>query len=98
MKKAISIIIIFLTFIFIYFLQSNFFNWFNIAGIKPNLFIILSLFIGLFLGKIYGISFGIVFGLLLDLFIGKKIGINAVALGIAGLLRRKFYKKFFKGQ
>ena len=54
MKKILSTIIIFLIFILIYFLQSNFFSWFNIAGIKPNLFIILVLMVGLFVGKIYG--------------------------------------------
>lgn len=96
MKKILSIIIIFITFILIYFLQSNFFTWFNIAGIKPNLFIILVLFIGLFLGKIYGITLGIIFGMLLDLFIGKKLGINAMVLGFAGFLRRSFYKTIFK--
>ncbi len=91
MKKILSIVIIFITFIFIYFLQSNFFNWFNIAGVKPNLFIILSLIIGIFLGKIYGTSIGIVCGLLLDLFIGKVLGINAIILGIAGFMRRNIY-------
>ena len=96
MKKILSIIVIFITFIFIYFLQSNFFSWFNIAGVKPNLFIILSLIVGIFIGKIYGASIGIIFGLLLDLFIGKALGINAIILGAAGLMRRTFYKKLFK--
>jgi len=88
MKKILTIIIIFLTFIFLYFLQANFFIWFNIAGVKPNLFIILVLLIGLFMDRKYGISLGIILGLLLDLFIGKKLGINAIVLTIAGLLRR----------
>ena len=96
MKKVLSIIVIFLTFIFIYFLQANFFIWFNIAGVKPNLFIILSLFIGVFIGKIYGMSIGIVLGLLLDLFIGKAIGINAIVLGLAGVLRRNIHKEDFQ--
>ena len=96
MKKILSIIIIFLTFVFLYFLQANFFVWFNIAGIKPNLFIILALFIGIFIGKIYGITLGIIFGLLLDFFIGKVVGINAIVLGIAGILRRNIYKAFFQ--
>lgn len=73
MKKTLSIIIIFLTFILIYLLQSNFFGSFTIAGIKPNLFIILALFIGIFMGKIYGGIIGIIFGLLLDIFIGKAL-------------------------
>ena len=96
MKKTLSIIILFITFIILYFLQENFFTWFNIAGIKPNLFIIFILFIGLFLGKTYGITFGVICGLIIDLFIGKKIGINGIVLGIAGFLRWSIYKKFFK--
>ncbi len=95
MKKVLSVICIFITFIFIYFLQSNFFNWFNIAGVKPNLFIIFSLFVGIFIGKIYGASIGIVLGLLLDLFIGKALGINAIVLGVAGLMRWNIYKELF---
>ena len=96
MKKILATIIIFLVFILIYFLQANFFSWFNIAGIKPNLFIILSLFIGLFLGKIYGTSLGVIFGVLIDLFIGKRIGINAISLGLAGFMRRSIFRKFFQ--
>ena len=96
MKKVVSILIIFITFFIIYFLQANFFNWFNIAGIKPNLFIIFALFIGIFIGKIYGMAIGAVLGILLDFFIGKAIGINGIILGIAGLLRRNTCKKFFK--
>ena len=95
MKKFLSIIIVFLVFVLIYFLQSNFFSWFNIAGVKPNLFIIFILFIGLFLGKIYGITWGIIIGLLIDFFVGSAIGINAISLTIAGLLRRSICKKLF---
>lgn len=98
MKKLLSIIIIFITFIFIYFLQSDFFNWFNIAGVKPNLFIIISLFIGIFIGKVYGASIGIILGLLLDLFIGNALGVNAIVLLAAGFMRRYIYKKFIKRQ
>ena len=96
MKKILSIISIFITFILIYFLQSNFFSWFNIAGVKPNLFIILSLFIGIFIGKIYGGVIGIIFGLFLDFFMGKAIGINAISLGTIGLLGGIFTKSFSK--
>lgn len=51
MKKTVTIISIILTFFLIYFLQSNFFTWFNIAGIMPNLYVILVLFIGLFMKR-----------------------------------------------
>lgn len=96
MKKALIFLEIFLTFIILYFLQSNFFCWFTIAGVKPNLFIILALFVGLFAGKYIGISTGVFCGLLLDLFVGKKIGICAIMLGIVGLLGGYLDKNFSK--
>ena len=86
MKKTLTITVFFIAFLIIYFLQANFFSWYNIAGIKPNLFIILTLFIGLYLGKIKGFTLGIIFGLLIDFFIGKRIGLNAIMLGFAGLI------------
>ena len=98
MKKILSIISIFVVFILIYFIQINLFNFFNIAGVKPNLFVILVLFIGIFIGKIYGVSIGVALGLLLDFFIGRALGINAICLGIVGFMRRYIYKKFFKRQ
>lgn len=85
MKKVIDIFFIILIFFIIYFLQSNFFTWFNIAGIMPNLFVVLVMLIGLFMKKKSGFIFGIIFGLLLDFFVGIKIGINAISLAIVGL-------------
>ena len=69
MKKALLGIVAFLAFILIYILQTNFFTWFTIAGVKPNLVVMLVLFIGLFAGRIYGLTFGVIFGLLIDIFI-----------------------------
>ena len=51
MKKTIAIISLIIAFFVIYFLQTNFFTWFTINGIMPNLFVILVLFIGLFAGR-----------------------------------------------
>lgn len=96
MRKAIIIIVTMITFIIIYLLQSNFFIWFNIAGVKPNLFVILVLVLGLFGGKYLGSIFGIVIGLLLDIFIGRKIGISAIILGFIGLLGGFLDKNFSK--
>ena len=96
MKKTLIIIALCLIFILIYFLQTHFFSWYNIAGIKPNLFIILILFIGLFLGKNYGFVLGVIFGLLLDSFIGKRIGIYAFGLGIVGIIGGILDRSFSK--
>ena len=74
MKKAIAIISLIIAFFVIYFLQTNFFTWFTIGGIMPNLFIILVLFIGLFIGKKVGFILGIVFGIILDFLLGQAVG------------------------
>ena len=85
-----------IVFLMLYFLQTNFFNWFTINKISPNLFIIFMLFIGLFAGKRVGIPLGISLGIMLDFFIGKKIGISGIMLGIVGAVRRNFKQKFLK--
>ena len=59
MKKALSILCLILTFFIIYFLQANFFTWFNIATIMPNVYVILVLFIGLFVKRKIGLACGI---------------------------------------
>lgn len=96
MKKTIINIVLILIAIFIYILQANFFSWFNIAGIMPNLFVIFILFIGLFATRTMGTIYGLIVGLLLDFMIGTKIGIYSVGLGLIGFLSALFDKNFSK--
>lgn len=96
MKKALSILCLILTFFIIFFLQANFFTWFNIATIMPNVYVILVLFIGLFVKRKIGLACGIGFGLYLDIVLGKTIGTSALALGIVGLLGEILSKNFSK--
>lgn len=96
MKNAIIIITIIFIFLLLYFLQVNFFSWFTIAGISPNLFVILVLFLGLFAGKRVGIPIGIVLGILLDFFVSRKIGISSIMLGIVGITAGILDKNFQK--
>lgn len=96
MKKLIINIFLVLTIFIIYFLQSNFFTWFNIAGVMPNLFVVIVLFIGLFGSKTMGTIYGIVIGLILDLLFGMGAGIQAVSLGLIGFLAGVFDKNFSK--
>ncbi len=96
MKKGIINISLILTAILIYLLQANFFSWFNIAGVMPNLFVIFILFIGLFGNRTMGTIYGLVIGLLLDFVIGTTAGINSVGLGLIGFLATVFDKNFSK--
>ena len=96
MKKFKGICIIILLFYIIYFLQINFFSWFTIRGIMPNVFVILTLFLGLFAGKKIGGIFGLIFGIILDILIGKNFGFTGIFLAIIGLLGEYFDKNFSK--
>lgn len=96
MKNVIIIISTILIFLISYFLQVNFFSWFTINGVSPNLFVILILFLGLFAGKRVGVPMGILIGLLLDLFASKKIGISAIMLGTVGIIAGILDKNFSK--
>ena len=96
MKKVLVIIGLFITFLIIYFLQSNFFGWFNIAGVKPNLFIILVLFISLFAGIKVGISYSLFFGLFLDVVLGRTLGNYIIMLTLVATLGWIFDKNFSK--
>ena len=95
-KRIVINLLFIVTFIIIYFLQSNLFTWFKIAGLMPNLFVIFVLFIGLYANKFMGPMYGVCFGLLLDFFIGKKIGITAIMLGLVGLVGMIFDRNFSK--
>ena len=96
MKKAIVIICLIITFLITYFLQANFFSWFTIAGIKPNLFIILVLFISLFAGMKAGIGCSLFFGLYLDIILGKSLGVYTTMFTIVAILGGYFDKNFSK--
>ena len=96
MKKFISVVLLLVVFLIIYFLQANFFSWFTIASIKPNLFIIYILFIGLFAGKKLGLVLGILFGFFIDVVIGRQIGISGIMLGIIGLIGEYLDTNFSK--
>ena len=96
MRKALAILILILGFFITYFLQVNFFSWFTISGVKPNLFIVFILFISLFCGMKVGIPLGVCFGLFLDMVIGKKLGTNAIMLGAIALIGGYFDKNFSK--
>ena len=96
MKKTFTIICMILVIFLIFFLQSNFFTWFNMSGVMPNLYVILVLFIGLFIKRKIGLISGILFGIYLDITLGKNVGISALALGIIGILGEILSKNFSK--
>lgn len=96
MKKLfVNIVLILMCFI-IYFLQSNFFSWFTIAGIRPNLFIIYILFIGLFGNRMMWIIYGSILGVFLDLIFEETIGTNLIGFVLVGIIATFSNKNFSK--
>lgn len=96
MKKILIHIGLIFTFIIIYLLQSIFFNGFTIAGIMPNIFIILMLYIGLYMGRTMGIIYGIIYGIFIDIWIGKTLGLTSIALAVVGVISGLLDKTFSK--
>lgn len=96
MRKIIIHISLIITFIAIYFLQTIFFTNFTIAGVMPNIFVILVLYIGLYMGSSMGIIYGIIYGIFIDIWIGKNIGITSICLALIGILGGAFDKNFSK--
>jgi len=98
LKKILVLISIFIVFVLIYLLSATFFNWFTIAGIGPNLFIIFALFIGLFMGEIYGVTIGAIMGVILDLIISPIIRNKWYRFGNHWFSGRNAYEVVFKRQ
>lgn len=96
MKKISIIFSIIVIYFLAYFLQVNFFNWFTIDGIQPNLFVLLILFVGIFAGGKVGTILGIILGLYTDFLFSNTIGISAILLGFTGFCGNYLDKKFSK--
>lgn len=94
MKKFSSIVVLIFIYFLVYALQANFFNWFNIDGIQPNLLVILVLIVGIFSNKKVGFIAGFIIGLYTDFLFSQTIGITGVLFGIIGysgtILKNRF--------
>ena len=98
MKKILIIIGLIAIFFLLYFLQLNLFSWFTIAGIRPNTFIILSLFIGLFAGRWMRNKFGNSLWNNDRLICRKQSRNNRNIVRTCRICRRLSRQKFFKRQ
>jgi len=92
MKRLIvGILSVWLVFI----LQSTVFSSLNIAGITPNLLIILTATWGFMDGEKSGLIVGFACGLLIDIFFGSFIGLYAIIYMYIGFLNGKFCNFFY---
>ncbi len=76
-------------------LQATTFNYLAVAGVKPDLLLIIVVLYGLLYGKKAG-GLGFTYGLVEDLFVGRFIGFNAITKGLMGLLIGFLEPKLFK--
>lgn len=96
MKKFLIGICMYIFFIFLYFMQSDFFSWFTIAGISPNIFIIFILFLGLFTNNKFSMAIAVLIGVTLDLVLGRALGITGLLYGLIAIIAGYFDKNFSK--
>ena len=96
MKKFVIGVITYFIFIILYFIQANFFGWFTIAGISPNIFVIYILFLGLFTDNKFSLIMALLTGITLDLVIGKTLGATAVLFCLIAMIANYFDKNFSK--
>ena len=71
-------IIMVLTILISFVLQTTVFQFFNFGGIAPNLLIIVTASYGFMLGRRYGMVVGFISGLLMDIFYGSVLGFYAL--------------------
>ena len=92
MKRKIIVI---LTVIICFLLQSTIFRFLSFASISPNLLIIVTSSFGFMLGKKEGMVIGFFSGLLIDIFYGSVIGLYALLYMYVGYTNGLFRKMFF---
>ncbi len=67
-------------------LQATSLNRLSILGIKPDLLLILVIFLGLHKGPLSGAGYGFLAGILLDIFSPTPLGTNALSKTVLGFL------------
>ena len=92
MKRKIIVII---TVIISFLLQSTLFQTLSFASISPNLLVILTSAFGFMRGKKEGMVIGFFCGLLMDIFYGSVLGFYALIYMYVGYVNGFFRKIFF---
>lgn len=96
MKKIGIGLLTYVVFILLYFVQTDFFSWFTIAGVSPNIFIIYILFLGLFTDNKFSIIMALLTGVTLDFVIGRTVGVTTIMFCLIAIVAGYFDKNFSK--
>lgn len=89
-KIAMTVLIVVCTL-----LQCGLFRWIEIASVKPNLLLIITVSFGLMRGKKSGMITGLFSGLCCDLFSFDTLGFHALIYMWIGYLTGHFYRIFY---
>lgn len=74
-------------------LQTTLFEYIEVLGVKPNLFLVYVLILSFFCSKKESLILGAVFGLTFDVLIGKFLGMNALMCSVSGFFTAHFCEK-----
>lgn len=77
------------------YLDSIFFNLFNIAGTRPDAMLAAVVSLGVLLGFAPAALIGFFAGLFMDSMFGRAIGLSALSYMIAGAIGGMLYKKYY---
>lgn len=90
------IIVIGILVIFNLILESTFFQYMRIGGVKPDFTIVLIVAYSILRGKNYSTFIGFFSGILIDLMYGQVIGVNGLSYMLTGFLIGQFHESVFK--
>lgn len=77
-------------------LHATVLNYISVSGVKPDLLLIVVVFLALFFGSGAGLEAGILAGLGKDMLALDYLGMNTLSLGLTGFVVGAFNSKFFK--
>ena len=77
-------------------LQGTLFQYLSIGGIKPDLVMLLVIYIALHQKPLVGLAYGFGCGLIADMYLGRYIGLYAFILAVVALLVSFIQKKWYR--
>lgn len=94
--RAKRIVFYVVSVIFCFLLQTSVFQFLKLAGVMPNVLLILTVTMGFIRGKKVGLVIGFVCGLLIDIFSGDVLGQYAVLYLMFGYVNGHFHTYFYE--
>lgn len=92
-KILVTIVIVIISFL----LQTTLFQNLRVAGVLPNLMLLVVVFISFLNGVYYGMTVGISVGILIDFLYGSLIGINMLAFLLIGYFSGMLNRLYRRG-